>query len=233
MLILNQSDVEQLLPMAACVDVMASALASLARGDAALPLRAIMRVPKTDNLFAAMPGYVEVDGTGVFGAKLVTVFPGNQGTAFDSHQGAVLIFDNEHGGVAAMLDGTAITSVRTAAVSGVATRALAREDASTLAILGSGVQAHSHLRAMCAVRPIKTLRVWSRTADNARTFVEYAKREHGLDASASPTGAEAVRGADIVCAATSANEPVLFGEWLSPGTHVNAVGTSQPAAREF
>lgn len=233
MLILNQSDVERLLPMDACVEVMASALASLARGDAVLPLRTVMRVPKTDNFFAAMPGYVEVDGEGVFGAKLVTVFPGNQGTEFDSHQGAVLIFDNEHGGVAAVLDGTAITSTRTAAVSGVATRALAREDASTLAILGSGVQAHSHLRAMCAVRRIRTLKVWSRNPDNARRLADFAQSEFGLDASVSSTGADAVRDADIVCAATSANEPVLFGEWLSPGTHVNAVGTSQPNAREF
>src|SRR3954462_5879341 len=133
MLILSQSDVERLLPMEACIDVMAQALSSLARGDAALPLRTIMGVPKTQNFFAAMPGYVELNGDGVFGAKLVTVFPGNHGTAFDSHQGAVLIFDGRHGGVAAMLDGTAITSTRTAAVSGVATRALAREDASTLA----------------------------------------------------------------------------------------------------
>jgi ornithine cyclodeaminase len=233
MLILNQSDIEALLPMPACIDVMASALSSLARGDAVLPLRTVMRIPKTENFFAAMPGYVEVDGTGVFGAKLVTVFPGNQGTPFDSHQGAVLIFDNERGGVAAVLDGTAITSIRTGAVSGVATRALARANASALAILGSGVQAHSHLRAMCAVRPIKTLRVWSRNPDNARAFVDYARREHGLDASASPTGVEAVRDADIVCAATSSNEPVLFGEWLSPGTHVNAVGVSQPHAREL
>ena len=233
MLILSQSDIERLLPMDACIDVMSSALSSLARGDAALPLRTVMRVPKTDNFFAAMPGYIEVDGEGVFGAKLVTVFPGNQGTAFDSHQGAVLIFDNEHGGVAAMLDGTAITGIRTAAVSGVATRALAREDASTLAILGSGVQAHSHLRAMCAVRPITTVRVWSRNPDNARAFAEFARREHGLDASASPTGAAAVKGADIVCAATSSSEPVLFGDWLAPGTHINAVGVSQPTAREL
>jgi ornithine cyclodeaminase len=232
MLILSQSDIERLLPIDACIEVMASALSSLARGEAALPLRTVMRIPSTDNFFAAMPGYVAVDGEGVFGAKLVTVFPGNQGTAFDSHQGAVLIFDNEHGGVAALLDGTAITSVRTAAVSGVATRALARENASTLAILGSGVQAHWHLRAMCAVRPIKTLRVWSRNPNNARAFVDYARREHGLDATASSTGADAVRDADIICAATSANEPVLFGEWLSPGTHINAVGTSQPNARE-
>src|SRR5262249_36085340 len=233
MLILSQSEIEQLLPMPACIDVMAAALGSLAKGDAALPLRTVMRIPNTENFFAAMPGYVAVNGEGVFGAKLVTVFPGNQGTEFDSHQGAVLIFDNERGGVAAMLDGTAITSTRTAAVSGVATRALAREDASTLAILRSGVQARAHLRAMCGVRPIRTVRVWSRNSDNARRLSDYARSEFGLDASVASTGADAVMGADIVCTATSANEPILFGEWLSPGTHVNAVGTSQPTAREF
>ncbi|MGH7615643.1 MAG: ornithine cyclodeaminase family protein [Gemmatimonadaceae bacterium] len=233
MLILSQSDIERLLPMDACIEVMAAALSSLATGDAALPLRTVMRIPKTENFFAAMPGYVEVHGRGVFGAKLVTVFPGNQGTAFDSHQGAVLIFDNEHGGVAAMLDGTAITSTRTAAVSGVATRALAREDATTLAVLGSGVQAHTHLTAMCAVRPIRTLRVWSRNPDHARKLVEAGRRDFGLEASVSATGADAVRGAHIVCAATSSNEPVLLGEWLSPGAHVNAVGVSQPHAREL
>jgi hypothetical protein len=119
MLRLSQADVDRLLPMNDCIDVMAAALTSLARGDAALPLRTIMRIPKTENFFAAMPGYVELNGHGVFGAKLVTVFPGNHGTAYDSHQGAVLIFDNANGGVAAMLDGTAITSIRTAAVSGV------------------------------------------------------------------------------------------------------------------
>ena len=233
MLILSQSDVDALLTMDACIDVMASALGSLAKGDAALPLRTIMRVPKTDNFFAAMPGYVELEGEGVFGAKLVTVFPGNQGTAFDSHQGAVLIFDNEHGGVAAVLDGTAITSTRTAAVSGVATRELARRDASTLAILGSGVQAQTHLRAMCAVRPIRTVRIWSRKFENAQRLADAARREFGVDAVGVETGEEAVRGADIVCTTTSSNEPVLFGDWVSPGTHINAVGVSQPTAREL
>jgi ornithine cyclodeaminase len=212
---------------------MASALASLARGDAALPLRTIMAVPKTANFFAAMPGYVETNGEGIFGAKLVTVFPGNQGTAFDSHQGAVLIFDNERGGVLAVIDGTAITSTRTAAVSGVATRALARENASTLAILGSGVQANTHLRAMCAVRPIRTVRVWSRNADNARTLANVARRDYGVEAVVALTGEEAVRGADIVCATTSSNDPVLLGDWITPGAHINAVGVSQPAAREL
>jgi ornithine cyclodeaminase len=233
MLILSQPDVDRLLPMPACIDVMAQALSSLARGDAALPLRTIMAVPKTQNFFAAMPGYVEIGGDGVFGAKLVTVFPGNHGTAFDSHQGAVLIFDSAHGGVAAVIDGTAITSTRTAAVSGVATRALARADASTLAILGAGVQANTHLRAMCAVRPITRVRVWSRTFENAQRLADAARRDFGVEATAARTGAEAVRDADIVCATTSSNEPVLYGDWIAPGTHINAVGVSQPHAREL
>lgn len=232
MLILSQSEVDQLLPMAACIDVMAAALSSLGRGDAALPLRTIMAVPKTQNFFAAMPGYVELDGDGVFGAKLVTVFPGNHGTAFDSHQGAVLLFDSQYGGVAAMLDGTAITSTRTAAVSGVATRALAREDASTLAILGAGVQANTHLRAMCAVRPITRVRVWSRTFENAQKLAEVARRDFGVDAVATRTGPEAVQDADIICATTSSNDPVLYGDWVAPGAHINAIGVSQPTARE-
>jgi ornithine cyclodeaminase len=219
--------------MEACIDVMHAALSSLAKGDAALPLRTIMAVPKTQNFFAAMPGYVEIDGDGVFGAKLVTVFPGNHGTAFDSHQGAVLLFDSKHGGVAAMLDGTAITSTRTAAVSGAATRALAREDASTLAILGAGVQANTHLRAMCAVRPIKRVLVWSRTFENAQKVAEVARRDYGVEAVAARTGAEAVQDADIICAVTSSNDPVLYGDWVKPGAHINAVGVSQPHAREL
>jgi ornithine cyclodeaminase len=167
------------------------------------------------------------------GAKIITVYPGNHGTEFDSHQGAVLLFDPDNGSLAAMMDATSVTTIRTAAVSGVATRLLARETASTLAILGAGVQAHSHLEAMCAVRPIKTLRVWSRTRENAELLAAAARERLGLDASVAESGQAAVRDAEIVCAATSAREPVLFGDWLSPGTHINAVGASVRAAREI
>jgi ornithine cyclodeaminase len=180
-----------------------------------------------------MPGYIAVGGQNVIGAKVITVYPGNHGTAFDSHQGAVLLFDAENGSLAALLDATAITTTRTAAVSAVATRLLARETASTLAILGAGVQGHAHVHAMCAVRPIRAVRVWSRTRAHAEGLAAMARDELGLEAFVGSTGAEAVDGADIVCATTSAREPVLLGEWLSPGTHVNAVGASQRSAREI
>jgi alanine dehydrogenase len=231
MLVLSQQDVTTLLPMDACIEVMASTLSALARGEAILPLRTVIRFPNGSGAFAVMPGYLGAPAT--IGAKVITVFPGNHGTAFDSHQGAVLLFDPVNGSLAALLDATAITTIRTAAVSAVATRALARDNASTLAIIGAGVQGHAHLESMCAVRPITSLRVWSRNTVHAQQLVDVGCKRFGLDAFVAATGADAVRNADIVCTTTSANEPVLFGEWLTPGTHVNAVGTSQPHAREL
>jgi len=231
MLILTQADVERLLPMRDCIEIMSSTLATLARGDAVLPLRTVIRIPQTRDAFGVMPAYLGAPKT--IGAKIVTVFPGNHGTELDSHQGAVLLFDRGNGRLAALLDATPITTIRTAAVSAVATRLLAREDASALAIIGSGVQARAHVEAMCAVRPIASLRVWSRNSEHARELAAFARDRFHLDASASPTGADAVRDAHIVCTVTSSTEPVLFGDWLAPGTHVNAVGACTPNAREI
>lgn len=231
MLILSQSDVERLLRMDACIEVMASTLATLARGDALLPLRTVILIPDTTDAFAVMPGYIGTPKT--FGAKVITVYPGNHGTQFDSHQGAVLLFDPDNGSLAAVLDGSAITTTRTAAVSAVATRLLARRNASSLAIIGSGVQAHAHLEAMCAVRPIRHLHIWSRSADHARQFADAARQRFQIDIAVAATAAAAVRDADIVCTTTSAREPVLNGDWISPGTHVNAIGASQASAREL
>ncbi|HEY4216144.1 MAG TPA: ornithine cyclodeaminase family protein [Gemmatimonadaceae bacterium] len=231
MLVLNQNEVTELLPMSACIDVMASALATLARGDAVLPLRTVVVYPDGTGAFAVMPAYLGTPKT--VGAKVVTVVPGNHGTEFDSHQGAVLLFDSKNGSLVAILDATPVTAIRTAAVSAVATRELARENASSLAIIGSGVQALTHLEAMCAVRPIKTLRIYSRNRANCQKLADVAKKKFSLDASVSENGQDAVRNADIVCTTTSSKEPVLFGEWLTPGTHINAVGSSQAHAREL
>jgi ornithine cyclodeaminase len=231
MLILSQADVERLLPMRDCIEIMASTLATLARGDAVLPLRTVIRIPQTSDAFGVMPAYLGTPKT--IGAKIVSVFPGNHGTDLDSHQGAVLLFDRSNGQLAALLDATPITTIRTAAVSAVATRLLARENASALAIIGSGVQARAHVEAICAVRPITTLRVWSRDSEHARHLAAFARDRFHLDASASGTGADAVRDADIVCTVTSATSPVLLGEWLAPGTHVNAVGACTPNAQEI
>jgi len=229
-LILSKHDVESLLSMQKCIDLMADALASLARGDVILPLRPVLRVPDTPNAFALMPAYSK--SLRAIGAKLITVFPGNHGTDLASHQGAVLLFDGERGNVLALIDAASITAIRTAAVSGVATRLLATKNASMLAVLGSGVQARAHIHAMLAVRPFKKVLLWSRNADHARDLGENVKRE-GVEFVVTREAERAVRGADVVCTVTASREPVLCGEWLRSGAHVNAVGASVPTSREL
>lgn len=230
-LVLNQSDIAQLLPMRDCIDVMAAALSALARGDAILPLRQVLRLPDSKNAFAVMPAYL--GAAKAVGAKVITVFPDNHGTALDSHQGAVLLFEAEHGSLVAIMDASSITAIRTAAVSGLATRLLAREDAADVAILGTGVQARTHLGAMCAVRPVKRVRVWSRNSGTVREFADRESRRHVIEVEPSRSAREAVEGAEIVCTVTATREPVLEGRWLADGAHVNAVGASLPFAREL
>jgi alanine dehydrogenase len=229
-LIVNQQQVPELLTMGECIDVMAATLTSLARGDAILPLRPTMALPQ-GGLLALMPSYLgDIQAAGV---KVITVFPENEGTGYDPHQGAVLVFDAAHGALVALVDATAITAIRTAAVSAVATRLLARGDAGDLAILGSGTQARAHLEAMLHVRDVRRIRVWSRTAAHARTFAERESQRHGLTVEVMDTAREAVAGADLICTTTSAREPVLLGEWIAPGAHVNAVGNCLATCREL
>src|SRR5437867_836754 len=200
-LILGGREIEQLLPMAKCIDLMAEALVSLARGRVVLPLRPVLRIPDSSNLFGLMPAYSK--SLKAIGTKLISVFPGNHGTALDSHQGVVLLFDGENGSPLAMMDAASITAIRTAAVSGVATRQLARLDASTLAILGSGVQARTHVDAMLAVRPFKKVLVWSRHADHARALVSQASRTQGVDFEVVSDAKTAVKSADVICTVTA------------------------------
>ena len=230
-LILDQSAVRQLLPMHACIELMADTLAALARGETFQPLRSIVRLPDGRGLLGMMPGYLP--SLGALGTKILTVFLANHGTKYDSHQGAVLLFEAEHGSLKAILDASTVTAIRTAAVSGLATRLLARKDATELAILGAGVQAITHLEAMLAVRSIRRVRVWTRTAAHAQEFAARAATQHGIQAVAALTAETAVRGADIVCTVTSSKDPVLQGAWLTPGTHVNAVGSSVATSREL
>ena len=229
MLVLNQSDVERMLTMPKCVDLMAQTLSALARGEATMPLRTVFAIP--DGAFAVMPAALANPST--VGAKLITVLPKNNNTKYDSHQGAVLLFDTDNGSLLAVMDASSITQIRTAAVSGVATNALAKKSATSLGILGAGAQGHSHLDAMMAVRPLKVVKVWSRNGASAEKLAKVAREKYGADAKAVPTAEDASTNIDIICAATASNEPVLFGEWLSPGTHVNAVGASQNHAREI
>lgn len=228
-LILDHAIVRRLLPMKEAIEAMEGAFRSLAEGRALLPLRSILWTPGHDGALGAMPGFLP----NRLGAKLVTYFPGNHGSPLDSHQGVVLLFDAEHGQLLAVLDATEITAIRTAAVTGLATRLLAREDAGDLALFGSGTQARTHLAAMLAVRTLRRVRVWSRNASHARAFAAREADRHGIAIETAGSPQDAARSADLVCTVTSSREPVLSGEWLSAGAHVNAVGSSIPSAREL
>lgn len=228
--VLNQDEVRELLPMGECIDVMEAALASLTRGEVILPLRQITWLPDGRSALATMPAYA--GHLGAVGVKVITVFPGNEGSDLDAHQGAVLLFEAEHGRPLLLCDATEVTAIRTAAVSGVATKHLAREDAAELAILGSGTQARTHLEAMLAVRDLQRVRVWSRNQANARDFADREAEARSIRIEVAPAAEEAVRGANLVCTTTSSREPVLRGEWLNPGAHINAVGFSGPSGRE-
>lgn len=232
-LLLSDRDVVSLLPMAECIDVMAHALRSVALGDSILPLRTVIRLPDSMNAFASMPAVLGRGETSSLGAKIITVFPGNDSTPFDSHIGVVLLFDAKHGALQAIADASSITAIRTAAVSGLATRLLANEDSTDLALLGAGVLAMTHLDAICAVRPIKRVRVWSRSGTRATEFAARARRKHDVEIVVSDGARDAVNGAHVVCTVTSSRTPVLEGSWLSDGTHINAVGASVSTAREL
>lgn len=227
----SREDVEVLLPMEACIDVVADALEAVSSEAAVNPLRSATWFPDGSGLLGLMPG-VMTDPP-IAGIKIVTVVPGNHGTEFDSHQGAVLLFELEHGRPLAVVDASSITAIRTAAASGVATRVLAGAGARRLAILGSGAQAASHLEAMRVVRSIEGVAVWSRSEASARAFVDRARDRWGIDIHVAGTAEDAVRDADIVCTTTSSPDPVLRGAWLAEGSHVNAVGACLKKCREL
>jgi alanine dehydrogenase len=232
-LLISGADVRALLPMNECIGVMEGALRSVTDGTSVLPLRTVMKLDGTPNAFAAMPAVVGKGSGASLGAKIITVFPGNDATPFDAHIGVVLLFDAEHGKLLAIADASSITAIRTSAVSGLATRLLAREDAHELALLGAGVLSLPHLEAVRCVRDIRRVRVWSRSAERANELAARARKQFGIEVVVPGSAREAVDGADVVCTITAARTPVLEGAWLAPGTHVNAVGASIPAAREL
>ena len=230
-LFVNEAGVRELLPMESCIPLMRAALTTYARGDAVLPLRSMVWLPDRSGLLGLMPGYLGEPRS--FGLKVVSVMPGNHGTPYDSHQGVVMLFGLEHGEPLAILDATAITAIRTAAASGAATDALARADAGDLALIGAGTQGRTHLAAMRAVRTLRRVRLWSRTRANAERFTREEGATLGFPIEVTASAEDAVRGADLICTTTSAREPVLRGEWLTPGAHLNAVGACFAGAREL
>jgi ornithine cyclodeaminase len=221
--VIDEHDVHRLLPMGECIEVMAEALASLSRGEVHNPLRFVVRPPGEASLLGLMPAH-RGGQRPLWSLKAVAIFPSNAARGLDLHQGFVALFDGETGETRAILNAGAITAVRTAAVSGVATRLLARNDASALAILGTGLQARAHLEAMRAVRRFERIVVWGRTPGR---FADVEGVEEVGSAE------EAVRLADVLVTATSAAEPIVRREWLRPGAHVNAVGSSIPTTREL
>jgi ornithine cyclodeaminase/alanine dehydrogenase-like protein (mu-crystallin family) len=226
MLVLNQKEVEQLLDMEGCIGAMEDALAALARGEVHVPLRTVVSPGDEPSLLGLMPAHRAGD-TPLYSLKTVAVFPDNPKRGLDAHQGTVTLFDGETGEVRVLMNASAITAIRTAAVSAVATRLLAREDARVLGILGAGVQARSHLEALLLVRNFDSVRIFSRTAAHAEALADEAGAE------AAGSAEEAVRDADVVVTATSSAEPVLERGWLKPGAHVNAIGGRPPQMTEL
>jgi len=231
-LILDSEQIRELLPMRDCIELMADALSSLARDEVFQPLRTIIRPPEARGLLGLMPAYRTGDH-GAFGMKAICVFPGNPAIGKDAHQGAVMLFSRETGEIIALMNASEITAIRTAAVSAVATRLLARDDAHELAIIGAGVQARTHLAALDAVREITQARVACRNIEHAQEVVLEMQPRFSFPIEAVKTNEEAVRGADLVVTATSSQEPVLYKDWISPGAHVNAIGTHSPNSREI
>lgn len=219
MLILDEAAVRRHLEMRALIPAVERALRALSAGEVAQPVRMMVPVADQGGFLGSMPAYAG----GQLGAKLVTFFPNNKGVP--THHALVVLFKPETGEPLAVMDGRLITEMRTAAVSAAATNALARRNAAVLAILGSGVQAHSHLEALRLVRDFREVRVWS--PRNAQAFADRFSVRPARSAE------EAVRGADVVLVATTSRTPVLKGGWLSPGMHVNAVGAPRPDWREL
>jgi alanine dehydrogenase len=220
MLMLDESAVHQRLSYEDLIPAVAQALADLSAGKVVQPVRVVLPIAPHAGFFGVMPAYA---GEGALGAKLVTFYP--QNTGIHTHHALIVMFKAVSGEPLAVLDGRLITEMRTAAASAVATRHLARPDARVLGILGSGVQAQSHLTALRHVRTFTEVRVWS--PRNAPAFA----KQHGVQAVSS--AADAVRGADVVVVAASSTTPILQGRWLSPGTHVNAIGATRPTWREL
>jgi ornithine cyclodeaminase/alanine dehydrogenase-like protein (mu-crystallin family) len=231
-LLLGNEEVAKLLPMGECIGLMRDALVSLAEGRVHQPLRTVVRPPGAQGVLGLMPAYSS-SGRPAFGLKAISVFPGNPARGLDSHQGAVLLFSAETGEPLAFVNASAVTAVRTAAVSGAATRALAREDAGDLAVVGAGVQARSHVEAMAHARTIRRCRLAGRNFEHARRLAAELEGAYAFPVEAVETVEGAVRGADLIVTATNSAEAVVRREWVADGAHINAVGACTPNAREL
>jgi ornithine cyclodeaminase len=231
MLIIDGNTVRSALPMPVAIDLMRTALRSFACGDVYQPPRVVLQPPQLSGFTFLKPAAVGGD-TQSFGLKVITFFPDNPKRGIPAISGFVALFDTETGVPVAVLDGGVVTDIRTGAVSAVATDLLARHDAGDLAIIGAGAQARAHLVAMAAVRPLRRVRVWNHRPAGAESFAAWAANE-GYTVEVCSLVRDAVTDADLICTVSSAHEPLVDGDWLRPGTHINAVGAFQPETREL
>ncbi|NKB90305.1 MAG: ornithine cyclodeaminase family protein [Acidobacteria bacterium] len=230
MRVLGAQDVIDLLPMRECIDLMDEAMRAASAGRALMPLRAKMDLP-TSGMLGWMPG--QLDDAGVFGMKLVSVFEENFAAGMHSHNGVVVLFEGDHGTPYAVVDAAEITAIRTAAASALATRLLARPDTSVLTLMGYGAQGRQHLESMLCVREFDEVRIWGRDPERAANFATEWGAKFGTSIIPVMDQRAAVEGADVICTVSGAPEPIVFGDWLAPGQHINAVGTSFPGRREL
>jgi ornithine cyclodeaminase/alanine dehydrogenase-like protein (mu-crystallin family) len=228
---IDKERISSLLTMQECIKVMEEMFRSLAKGESAQPLRSMMWLPGKKGLLGMMPGYNKT--AGVMGIKLISVFHGNRDQGYPSHQGVVVLFDANNGKPLMIFDALEITALRTAAASALATKLLSREDSALLSIIGSGEQAERHIEAILLVRNISQIDIWSRKDKNASTLANKMANRYDVPIIVHKRAEEAVENADIICTVTSSSQPVLCGDWIKKGTHINAVGSSTTSTREL
>jgi len=228
---INKEKVASLLPMKECVEVMEEMFRALSSGQCVQPLRTMMWLPDRVGLLGMMPGHSEA--LGVMGIKVISVFHANRNFGLPSHQGVVILFDATHGRPLMIFDAAEITAIRTAAASAVATRLLSRESSKLLAIIGSGEQAERHIESIALVRNLKQVNIWSRNEDHSAELAKKISNRFSFALSIEKTAQDAARNADIICTVTSSQQPVINVDWISNGTHINAVGSSTAVSREL
>jgi ornithine cyclodeaminase len=226
---IDREEVARRLTYDVCIPIVRDEMIAFSRGETRQLLRSIIPLSE-GRLFGVMPGAMGAHA--VFGAKLISVFQRNSAAGRPLHQGLVILFDHESGAPVCVLDAGEITAIRTAAASAVATDALARKDARRLAILGYGEQAATHARAISKVRHIESIVIWGRSPERAKAFAQRMHADLSVPVATAESVKEAVAKADIICTVTAAAEPILKGEWVRPGTHLNLVGSGHATATE-
>jgi len=228
--VISARELRELLPFGECVDAVERAMRSVSAGKVLMPLRQFMPLPSGDGRLAWMPGYL--GDPECFGIKLLSLFPGNPKVGLSSHVGLYVLYESAHGRPVAIMEASALTAIRTAAASVVATRALARPDSRTLAVIGTGEEARSHIDAFQAVRPFERVIVWGRNPDATRELAEYALAAGCVHVEIAGSIAAAAAEADVICTVTGSPTAILFGRDIRGGTHLCLVGASIPGSRE-